>query len=130
MKKWIDQTNIFKFINVMDLTSWLCILATFLFTTFLIWSFDKISPFSLQNNMEEYKDPFWTANFYNSSKLFCFIIYRLGWLVRPTKICIIKKRLFSLEKALFQKMLQRGVNNIHFQIVKLDSVSSLLFDIH
>ena len=56
MKKWAAQTNIFKFIIVMDLPSWLCILAAFFFTAFLIWSFDKISPNSLQNSMKENKD--------------------------------------------------------------------------
>ena len=36
----------------------------------------------------------------------------------------------GLEKALFQKMLQRGVNDTHFQIVKPEGSSSLLFEIH
>ena len=35
----------------------------------------------------------------------------------------------GLEKALFKKMLQRGVNNTHFQIVKPERLSSLLFEI-
>ena len=37
----------------------------------------------------------------------------------------------GLEKVLFQKkVLQRGVNNTYFQIVKPERSSSLLFEIH
>ena len=50
--------------------------------------------------------------------------------VSPKKFCLAKIN-GGLEKVLFQKkMLQRGVNNTNFQIVKPGRLSSLLFGIH
>ena len=53
----------------------------------------------------------------------------IRWLVRPTSLS--QPKLMRVQKRHFFKiMLQRGVNNTHFQIVKPDRSSSLQFEIH
>ncbi|KAM7352961.1 ionotropic receptor 25a-like isoform 2-T2 [Cochliomyia hominivorax] len=50
------SSSMFKFITVLESNVWLCILGAYLFTTFLIWLFERLSPFSYQNNREKYQD--------------------------------------------------------------------------
>lgn len=56
MKKPKVPTSLFKFLTVLENTVWGCILAAYFFTSFLMWVFDKFSPYSYQNNVEKYKD--------------------------------------------------------------------------
>ncbi|CAG4975056.1 unnamed protein product [Parnassius apollo] len=49
-------TSLFKFLTVLENDVWLSILAAYFFTSFLMWVFDKWSPYSYQNNREKYKD--------------------------------------------------------------------------
>lgn len=48
--------SLFKFLTVLETNVWLCILAAYFFTSFLMWVFDRWSPYSYQNNREKYKD--------------------------------------------------------------------------
>ncbi|PSN38557.1 Ionotropic receptor 25a [Blattella germanica] len=56
MKKPKAATSLFKFLTVLENDVWLCILAAYFFTSFLMWVFDRWSPYSYQNNREKYKD--------------------------------------------------------------------------
>ncbi|KAE8573967.1 ionotropic receptor 25a [Halyomorpha halys] len=56
MKKQTTATSLFKFLTVLENDVWLCILAAYFFTSFLMWVFDRWSPYSYQNNREKYKD--------------------------------------------------------------------------
>ncbi|PNF31576.1 hypothetical protein B7P43_G00769, partial [Cryptotermes secundus] len=56
MKKPKTATSLFKFLTVLENDVWLCILAAYFFTSFLMWVFDRWSPYSYQNNREKYKD--------------------------------------------------------------------------
>ena len=56
MKKPKVPTSLFKFLTVLENSVWGCILAAYFFTSFLMWVFDKFSPYSYQNNVEQYKD--------------------------------------------------------------------------
>ncbi|XP_046384858.1 ionotropic receptor 25a [Ischnura elegans] len=56
MKKPQTETSLFKFLTVLEKDVWLCILAAYFFTSFLMWVFDRWSPYSYQNNKEKYKD--------------------------------------------------------------------------
>ena len=56
MKKPTVETFLFKFMEVFDVTVWLCIAAAYLTTSLLLWMFDKWSPFSYQNNRDKYRD--------------------------------------------------------------------------
>nr|QJX74385.1 ionotropic receptor 25a [Ceracris kiangsu] len=56
MKKPKTPTSLFKFLTVLENDVWLCILAAYFFTSFLMWVFDRWSPYSYQNNREKYKD--------------------------------------------------------------------------
>ncbi|XP_044735980.1 ionotropic receptor 25a-like isoform X2 [Chrysoperla carnea] len=56
MKKPKAPTSLFKFLTVLENEVWLCILAAYFFTSFLMWVFDRWSPYSYQNNREKYKD--------------------------------------------------------------------------
>lgn len=56
MKKPDTPTSLFKFLTVLEREVWLCILAAYFFTSFLMWVFDRWSPYSYQNNREKYKD--------------------------------------------------------------------------
>ncbi|XP_045465403.1 ionotropic receptor 25a-like [Harmonia axyridis] len=49
-------TSLFKFLTVLENEVWMCILAAYFFTSFLMWIFDRWSPYSYQNNREKYKD--------------------------------------------------------------------------
>ncbi|XP_072753212.1 ionotropic receptor 25a isoform X2 [Anoplolepis gracilipes] len=56
MQKTKTSTSLFKFLTVLERDVWLCILAAYFFTSFLMWTFDRWSPYSYQNNREKYKD--------------------------------------------------------------------------
>ena len=56
MKKPTVETFLFKFMEVFDVIVWLCIAAAYLTTSFLLWIFDKWSPFSYQNNRDKYQE--------------------------------------------------------------------------
>lgn len=47
-------SSLFKFLTVLETNVWLCILGAYFFTSFLIWIFDRWSPYSYQNCREEY----------------------------------------------------------------------------
>ena len=49
-------SSLFKFLTVLETNVWLCILAAYFFTSFLMWIFDRWSPYSYQNNREKYKN--------------------------------------------------------------------------
>ncbi|KAG7201200.1 hypothetical protein KM043_003987 [Ampulex compressa] len=55
MKKPKTETSLFKFLTVLEHDVWFCILAAYLFTSFLMWVFDRWSPYSYQNNRQKYK---------------------------------------------------------------------------
>lgn len=56
MQKTKTSTSLFKFLTVLENEVWLCILAAYFFTSFLMWLFDRWSPYSYQNNRDKYKD--------------------------------------------------------------------------
>lgn len=56
MKKPVVVSHLFKFLTVLETNVWLCILAAYFFTSFLMWMFDRLSPYSYRNNKEKYKD--------------------------------------------------------------------------
>ncbi|CAH0391759.1 unnamed protein product [Bemisia tabaci] len=56
MKKQKAPTSLFKFLTVLEQDVWICILGAYFFTSFLMWVFDRWSPYSYQNNREKYKD--------------------------------------------------------------------------
>ncbi|KAI6237838.1 Protein CBR-GLR-7 [Aphelenchoides besseyi] len=41
---------------VLDWPVWVCIVGAYLFTSLLLWTFDRFSPYSYTNNREKYKD--------------------------------------------------------------------------
>ncbi|KAG8261588.1 hypothetical protein J6590_069537 [Homalodisca vitripennis] len=55
MKKPKSPTSLFKFLTVLESDVWLCILGAYFFTSFLMWAFDRYSPYSYQNNRDKYK---------------------------------------------------------------------------
>ncbi|KAL3278038.1 hypothetical protein HHI36_013379 [Cryptolaemus montrouzieri] len=50
------KPSLFKFLTVLEDEVWLCVLAAYFITSFLLWIFDKYSPYSYQNNKEKYID--------------------------------------------------------------------------
>ncbi|CAD5221957.1 unnamed protein product [Bursaphelenchus xylophilus] len=56
MKRDEVEYSLFKFLMVLEWPVWLCILGAYLFTSILLWIFDKFSPYSYTNNREKYKD--------------------------------------------------------------------------
>ncbi|KAF7490853.1 Glutamate receptor 2 [Sarcoptes scabiei] len=56
MKKPTVPSHLFKFLTVLETNVWLCILAAYFFTSFLMYLFDRLSPYSFHNNREKYKD--------------------------------------------------------------------------
>lgn len=51
-----SPSSLFKFLTVLETNVWLCILGAYFFTSFLMWVFDRYSPYSYQNNRDKYKD--------------------------------------------------------------------------
>nr|BBH62853.1 ionotropic receptor [Tropilaelaps mercedesae] len=56
MKKPEIKPSLFKFLTVLETNVWGCILAAYFFTSFLMFIFDRLSPYSYRNNKEKYKD--------------------------------------------------------------------------
>ncbi|XP_064468502.1 ionotropic receptor 25a-like [Ornithodoros turicata] len=56
MKKPHVKPSLFKFLTVLEANVWGCILAAYFFTSFLMYLFDRLSPYSYRNNKEKYKD--------------------------------------------------------------------------
>ncbi|XP_033323071.2 ionotropic receptor 25a isoform X1 [Megalopta genalis] len=56
MLKTKTTTSLFKFLTVLESEVWFCILAAYLFTSVLLWMFDRWSPYSYQNNREKYRN--------------------------------------------------------------------------
>lgn len=56
MKKPEVKSSLFKFLTVLEGSVWGCILAAYFFTSFLMYLFDRLSPYSYRNNKEKYKD--------------------------------------------------------------------------
>uniref|UniRef100_A0A1I7TCM6 PBPe domain-containing protein n=1 Tax=Caenorhabditis tropicalis TaxID=1561998 RepID=A0A1I7TCM6_9PELO len=52
MKKADVEYSLFKFMKVLEWPVWLCIVAAYLFTSILLWIFDRFSPYSFTNNKE------------------------------------------------------------------------------
>ncbi|KAJ8687208.1 hypothetical protein QAD02_023002 [Eretmocerus hayati] len=56
MLKPENQSTLFRFLSVLESEVWFCILGAFIFTSLLLWLFDKHSPYSYQNNQEKYRN--------------------------------------------------------------------------
>ncbi|KAI6215439.1 Protein CBR-GLR-7 [Aphelenchoides besseyi] len=56
MKRTEVEYSLFKFLMVLEWPVWLCILGAYLFTSILLWVFDRFSPYSYTNNREKYKE--------------------------------------------------------------------------
>uniref|UniRef100_A0A915EJ00 Ionotropic glutamate receptor C-terminal domain-containing protein n=1 Tax=Ditylenchus dipsaci TaxID=166011 RepID=A0A915EJ00_9BILA len=56
MKRTDVEYSMFKFLKVLEWPVWLCILGAYLFTSILLYVFDKFSPYSYTNNKEKYAD--------------------------------------------------------------------------
>ncbi|KRX67691.1 Glutamate receptor ionotropic, kainate 1 [Trichinella sp. T9] len=56
LKRGESDESFFKFLTVLELPVWLCTIGSFLFTSFLLWLFDRFSPYSYKNNKEKYKN--------------------------------------------------------------------------
>ncbi|XP_029051723.2 ionotropic receptor 25a [Osmia bicornis bicornis] len=56
MLKTKTTTSLFKFLTVLENEVWFCILAAYIFTSILLWIFDRWSPYSYQNNRAKYKN--------------------------------------------------------------------------
>ncbi|KAI6185504.1 Protein CBR-GLR-7 [Aphelenchoides besseyi] len=67
MRRTEVEYSLFKFLmaripfrrlslQVLDWPVWVCIVGAYLFTSLLLWTFDRFSPYSYRNNREKYKD--------------------------------------------------------------------------
>lgn len=56
MKKNKETSSLFKFLTVLEIDVWICIVTAYSLTTILLYIFDRCSPYSYQNNKEKYKD--------------------------------------------------------------------------
>ncbi|PAV77007.1 hypothetical protein WR25_00124 [Diploscapter pachys] len=56
MKKTDVEYSLFKFMKVLEWPVWLCILGAYIFTSFLLFAFDRFSPYSYTNNREQFKN--------------------------------------------------------------------------
>ena len=56
MKRSKAPTSFFKFMSVFEDSVWICITVAYFVTSFIMWIFDKWSPYSYQNNQIKYKD--------------------------------------------------------------------------
>ncbi|TKR81531.1 hypothetical protein L596_015387 [Steinernema carpocapsae] len=54
MKKQDVEYSLFKFMKVLELPVWLCIVGAYLFTSLLLYIFERFSPYSLSNNRLKY----------------------------------------------------------------------------
>lgn len=51
-----SEAQLFRFLTVLENEVWYSILAAYFCTSVLMWSFDRWSPYSYQNNRDKYKD--------------------------------------------------------------------------
>ncbi|CAI2356710.1 unnamed protein product [Caenorhabditis sp. 36 PRJEB53466] len=56
MKKADVEYSLFKFMKVLEWPVWLCIVGAYLFTSILLWIFDRFSPYSFTNNKDRYQN--------------------------------------------------------------------------
>ena len=56
MKKAAVPSHLFKFLTVMDTSVWFTILASYLLAAFLLFAYDRISPYSYRHNKEGWAD--------------------------------------------------------------------------
>src|SRR4051812_753929 len=56
MKRTEQNYSLFKFMTVLEGPVWGCIVGAYFFTSFLLWMFDRYSPYSYTNNRDKYKD--------------------------------------------------------------------------
>ncbi|KAI6238911.1 Protein CBR-GLR-7 [Aphelenchoides fujianensis] len=56
MRRTEVETSLFKFLAVLEWPVWVCIAGAYLFTSLLLWTFDRFSPYSYRNNREKYKE--------------------------------------------------------------------------
>ena len=56
LKKPEFDYELFKFLIVLDENVWLCIIASYFLFSGLLYAFDKLSPYSYQNNREKYQN--------------------------------------------------------------------------
>ena len=56
MKRITLPTNLFKFFVVLEDSVWGCIIGAFFVGSVILWFFDKMSPYSYQNNIEMYEE--------------------------------------------------------------------------
>ena len=78
MLKTKTTTSLFKFLTVLENEVWFCILAAYLFTSVLLWIFDRWSPYSYQNNREKYKNDDEKREF-NLRECFWFCMMKYSW---------------------------------------------------
>ena len=52
----LQPTNLFKFLSVLDKSTWGSIFLSFLVCSFILWLLNHLSPYSYQNNFELMKD--------------------------------------------------------------------------
>lgn len=57
MRNPVKEKSLFKFLTVLRVEVWLCILAALVATSIMIWLMDKYSPYSARNNKEAYPYP-------------------------------------------------------------------------
>lgn len=55
VKKHRETSSLWKFLIVMELGAWPYLICAYLLTTVLFYTFDRLSPYSYQNNKEYYK---------------------------------------------------------------------------
>lgn len=56
LKKPEFDYELFKFLIVLDENVWLCIIASYFLFSGLLYAFDKLSPYSYQNNRRKYEN--------------------------------------------------------------------------
>lgn len=57
MRNPVKETSLFKFLTVLRVEVWLCILGALITTSVMLWLMDKYSPYSARNNKEAYPYP-------------------------------------------------------------------------
>ena len=55
MKKPTIQAHLFKFLTVLETSVWFCILGAYLFTSILLYLFDRYSPYSYKNTKDKHE---------------------------------------------------------------------------
>ncbi|KRX18385.1 putative glutamate receptor [Trichinella nelsoni] len=53
-KRSHSTDSFFRFLSIIDTSLWICIFGAYFLTSFLIWVFDKFSPYSVTNNKAKY----------------------------------------------------------------------------